>query len=150
MRKIIHSILLLALLSGVTMLFSTAVFVTKSHAEVVVITNSTVGMDSMPKDELKKIFLGKKIKWSDDMRIKVTALKKGEVHKEFVKMYTKKSTSQFKNYWKNMIFTGKGMPPKQFETESELIDYVSTTDGAIGYISTDKKTDDIKILIINE
>ena len=34
------------------------------------------------------------------------------------------------------MFTGKGNPPKSFDTEEALIDYVAKTSGTIGYVST--------------
>jgi ABC-type phosphate transport system substrate-binding protein len=33
------------------------------------------------------------------------------------------------------VFTGKGSMPKSFASDAEVVKYVSTTKGAIGYVS---------------
>jgi ABC-type phosphate transport system substrate-binding protein len=41
------------------------------------------------------------------------------------------------NYFRTLVFTGKGSPPKSFATTDEIIQYVANTEGAIGYVSLD-------------
>jgi hypothetical protein len=40
------------------------------------------------------------------------------------------------NYWRKMIFTGKGVMPISFDQETEAIDYIGRTEGAIGYVAS--------------
>ena len=48
-----------------------------------------------------------------------------------------------------MMFTGKGQMPKMFAEEKKLIEAVASTEGAIGYISAGKETDQVKIILVN-
>ncbi len=130
--------------------FLTAMLAGPAGADIVLISNNTVITDSVTKDQVKKIFLGDMTKWSEGTSIKFVIMNKSDVHKEFVKQYTRKSTSQFQRYWKHQVFTGKGSIPKSFNTESELIDYVAKTEGAIGYVSSKPTNDSIKVIIISD
>jgi ABC-type phosphate transport system substrate-binding protein len=48
-----------------------------------------------------------------------------------------------------MVFTGKGQKPKAFKTDEELIQFVSETSGAIGYVSADVTIKNVKTITVN-
>jgi len=114
-------------------------------ADVIVIANKNLSENSLSNSEIKEISLGKIVKWSDNTPVHFVTLE-GDIHREFLKTYLKRSTSQYKNHWRKMIFTGKGCTPKCFKTEDELVQYVSQTDGAIGYIGRKTSAQNLKIL----
>ena len=123
-----------------------------SQAEVIIIVNSNLKVTQLEKKDVQDIFLDKKITWPDDKEteIKFVLISDADFHKEFVKDYTRKSTAQFKRYWNNMVFTGKGMMPKNIDSVDALIQYVSQTDGAIGYISPGEPIEGVEVLEIKE
>ncbi len=99
------------------------------------IINSQVKEAKLTKAGVASIFLGKKTTYSDKSKVVLATLKEGTPHTGFLKTYLGKTPSQFKNYWKKLVFTGKAKQPKAFKTEKELVEYVGKTKGAIGYIS---------------
>ncbi len=107
-----------------------------AHADVLIITNKDVKDTAITKADLKEIFLGKKVQWADNTKIRFVTLKESGPHETFVKAYINKSTKQYSNYWRKMVFTGKVRIPKSSTTSAELMDYVSGTNGAIGYIGS--------------
>ena len=123
-----------------------------SQAEVLIIVNSKMHVKELDKSEVQDIFLGKKITWPDDKNteIKFVLISDADFHPEFVKDYTRKSAAQFKRYWNNMVFTGKGMMPKNIDSVDALIEYVSHTDGAIGYISPGAPLDGVDVVDVKE
>ncbi len=118
-----------------------------AFADVLVITNKAVSEKGLSKEDLKGVFLGKKKKWKDKSKIHFVTLKDPDVHQTFLKAYVKKSEKQYANYWRKMVFTGKGKIPKSFETTEELMEYVANTPGAIGYI--DKNTTAVNVKTID-
>jgi len=104
-------------------------------AEIFVLANKGVPDKELQRESVERIYLGKKSQWSDGTRIVPVVLKSGSTHTAFVKKFLDRDASQFSTYWKQAVFTGRGMPPKSFETEAELIEFVSNTPGAIGYAS---------------
>ncbi|MCP4213632.1 MAG: hypothetical protein GY765_03200 [bacterium] len=100
-----------------------------------VVANKASAVDSFNARELKSIFLGKKTSWPDGKKIMVVVLKTGDVHKAFLKAIVKKNPKQYALFWKKATFTGTGEPPKMVKTEAELVAFVKSTAGAIGYVS---------------
>ena len=47
--------------------------------------------------------------------------------------------------WKKVIFTGLGTPPKILSTEAEMVQYVASTKGAIGYICASTQPENVKV-----
>lgn len=113
-------------------------------ADVRIIVNPDILVDSLEKDQVSKMFLGKKTVWDSGERIMPAILKSGDVHDHFLKNIVNKNPNQFSMYWKRIIFTGKGVGPKTFDKESELLEYVANTKGAIGYIGEDTKPEGVK------
>ena len=110
-----------------------------AHADVLIIANKDVKDTAITKADLKEIFLGKKVQWKDNTKIRFAILKESDPHKTFLRTYINKSTQQYSNYWRKMVFTGKGRIPKSFATSSEMMKYVSSTNGAIGYVGSSTK-----------
>ena len=115
-----------------------------SAVDVVVIANMSVSANEIDSKTIQRIFYGKKSRWADDTKIVPVMLQSGETHTEFVENILKKSVTKFITYWKQALFTGKGIPPKSFDEESDLVRYVSETPGAIGFVSSSADLKDVK------
>ncbi|MBU0996077.1 MAG: hypothetical protein KJ737_26575 [Proteobacteria bacterium] len=121
-----------------------------SESEVLIIANKDMTINSLSKAEIKNIFLGMTTFWPDNTKITFATLVKLEVHKRFVVKYTNKSTDQFRAYWRNQLFIGKGRIPKIFKTEQEIVNFVAKTDGAIGYVSPSAAIDTVKVITVSD
>ncbi len=117
--------------------------------DVVIIANKDVPISSIGGGELKKIFIAKKTEWDNGSNIDFVTLDRGDVHKAFLRTYLSKSPSQYQRYFRTLVFTGKGTAPQSFATEGELVSYVSSTSGAIGYVSAGTSTGSAKVLTVN-
>lgn len=109
-----------------------------------VIVNQGVSVTSIPKGQVREIFLGRKVLWDNGEQIVVATLKDNEVHQSFVLQYVGKTPSQFTRWWRRRLFTGGGLPPLTFNTEKSLAQYVADTKGAIGYVSKMPGKEDVK------
>lgn len=112
----------------------------------VLICNPSVQESALSKQELKNIFLGKKTTWKDNSKAIFVIQKNAPVHKVFLKKYVDKTTSQFANYWKKRVFTGKGASPQSLPSDQEVIKFVSETSGAVGYVSSGVGLDNVKTI----
>jgi ABC-type phosphate transport system substrate-binding protein len=133
----LHFCLLAALTVGVG---------TASAAGVKVIANSSVGASSISAEELRGVFLATKSSLSDGSHVEPVLLKGGAVHAAFLKDYLGKSDSALENYYRSLVFTGKGSMPRQFATDAEVVAYVEKTKGAIGYVAAGTNTANVKVL----
>ncbi len=137
-------------LVGTVFLFQSIFMATEMLADICFITNKSVAPNSLTRKEIKEIFTGKRVKWSDKSKINVVIQHGTELHKKFTSKYTSRTVSQFEKWWRTLLFTGKGSMPKAFKSEKKLLDYVAKTDGAIGYISSENKNNQVNIITISE
>jgi ABC-type phosphate transport system substrate-binding protein len=104
-----------------------------SGSSVVVVANASITVSAISQDEVREVFLGSRQSLSNGSKVTPVLLKGGPVHEAFLKSYLGKSTEGFRTWWLRYIFTGQGLLPKTLASEADLIDYVSRTEGALGY-----------------
>ncbi len=119
-------------------------------ADVLLIGNNSITEKSLAKKDIQRIFLGKMKRWSNGDRIYPVTLRRGPVRKDFLENYVNNTASAFLSYWRREIVAGTGIPPKSFGTEAEVVEYVSTKKGSIGYISTSTAHEGVKIISIDK
>jgi len=105
---------------------------------------------SLTTDDLNRIFLGKKTLWDSGTRI-VPAMPEEEsaAGQTFLSVTLKKSVSQFRAYWKRLLFSGGGTVPKVFRTSGQLIDFVARNPGAIAVVEAGAVDDRVRALEIS-
>lgn len=117
-----------------------------SYAGVKVIVNATNG-SNFDADTITKIFLGKKKSFSNgDRAIMLTLPDKNPTTGEFNTAVLGKDSSQLKSYWSKLVFTGKGTPPEQVESEAAMLDLVSKNPNIIGFVSSQADTSNVKVV----
>ncbi|HFD33399.1 MAG TPA: phosphate ABC transporter substrate-binding protein [Gammaproteobacteria bacterium] len=117
-------------------------------AEVAIIANKGITVDSITPKEAKKIWLGKKKSMPGGGTIKLADLPVGNTaRKDFYSSIVKKKEKQLKAYWAKITFTGKGYPPQVFDDEAAVVEWVASTPGAMGYVSSNSATDSVKVLL---
>lgn len=116
--------------------------------DIIIIGNKSITESAINKQDLKNIYLGKKTTWGNNSKIVFVTQDNAGVSDQFLTEYISKSPSQFSSYWKEKVFTGQGTPPRSFASEKELVQFVTQTDGAIGYVSSGEGLDAVKKLTI--
>jgi ABC-type phosphate transport system substrate-binding protein len=119
---------------------------TAANDDLVIIANPDLEETTIEYRDLQRIYLGKQTQWKDDTSIVPVMLKSGPLHDEFIEGFLDRSVQRFVTYWRQMVFTGKGMPPKSFASESDLVDFVARTPGSVGYASAGAEVTEVKIL----
>jgi ABC-type phosphate transport system substrate-binding protein len=120
----------------------------RAPAQVVVIANSSVAAMNISKAELRDIFTGASSSLKGGMQITPVLLKQGAVNDEFLRLYIGKSDTGFRAGWRSILFSGQGVMPKTLDSEAAVVEYVSHTPGAIGYIGRSSLHEGIKILSV--
>jgi len=136
------------LLFMVAFLFVLFAGVGYAEEPVIVIAHPGVAQGQIASGDLNEIFLGKKKTWENGEKLVPAMLESGACHESFVKTFVKKTASQFSTFWKQAIFTGQGIPPKTIKSEAEMVSFVASTPGAIGYISSSTAHEGVKVLEI--
>jgi len=117
--------------------------------EILIIVNKETSIESLGLNTLVDIYTNNKTKWDNGEKIHVSMLKKGPVHDAFSKDMIGMAPKKLVSVWKKVIFTGLGTPPKVVNTEAEMIRYVASTKGAIGYISASVQPENVNVFKLN-
>ena len=148
MKRQKRGTILLAFSAGILFLLGSVLLPETGRAEVIIIANPSVSVSEITKGDLEKIYTGKQVVWKDGQPIKPALLETGDLHTDFITQYVGKTTNQFINYWRRMIFTGQGIQPRTFGMVGDLIEYVAETPGAVGYISSSDQAPNTKTLVV--
>jgi ABC-type phosphate transport system substrate-binding protein len=115
-----------------------------------VVVNKDNKLASMTTDDLTRIFLGKKTLWDSGTRIvPVMPEEESATGELFLSGTLKKSVSQFRAYWKRLLFSGGGAVPKVFRNHDQLLDFVARQPGAIGIVEASAVDDRVRVLEIS-
>lgn len=116
-------------------------------AGVAVIGNPELSIRSITSSQAADIFLGKMTKLPDGTPLTVIEHKDGDaVKEEFYNNVVGKSFSQLKAYWAKLVFTGEGVPPKEYAGDKAVMQRVANTPGAIGYVSDESVDRSVRVL----
>lgn len=123
---------------------------TPVHAgEVAVVANAKTATGDVDKATLREIYTGVKTKWGDGKKIEFVVLAdSGDINDTFMNQFVGRTPAQFVAFWKKQVFTGKGLEPKTVKTEKEVLDYVSSTEGAIGYVGVGSVNGSVKAVSV--
>lgn len=97
--------------------------------------------------DISRIFLGKVKSFNSELTAMPMNLPEGNPsRKVFEKSVLNKSSNQIKAYWSKLVFTGKGTPPLEAISESELVNLVSANPNLIAYVDDSLVTDKVKVV----
>lgn len=116
-----------------------------AHAEVVIIVNPG-NSATIDEAQITKIFLGQTKTFSGGAEAIAVDQKPGPVREEFGNSVLKKNPAQLKSLWARQIFTGGAKPPREVAGDDEVIQFVASTPGGIGYISSAKANKSVKVV----
>lgn len=112
------------------------------------IANSSLKADSVSAEELKKIFLEESSSLSDGTHVEPVLESDGPVHRAFLQQCLGRSSDDLQNYYRALVFTGRGSMPKELSSDAGVVAYVARTRGAIGYVSIATSTEGVKTLTL--
>ena len=112
--------------------------------DVVVIGHA--GMDKLDAVTVQRIFTGKLIKVGG---VDVTAVnvKPSSLRNHFLQTFLNQNDEKYTAYWTIRHFVGKGAPPIELPSAAEVIKFVQSTPGAIGYIDEDDVVPEVNVLV---
>ncbi|MCH9697155.1 MAG: substrate-binding domain-containing protein [Gammaproteobacteria bacterium] len=115
--------------------------------QVLPVVNSDNKQTEISRNGLSAIFKMRLTLWNDGTPVTVYVLPDDhQLHREFSKKILHVFPHQLRRIWNNAVFSGSGQAPIVLNSQEEMIDKVANTPGAIGFVSTNNLTENIKIL----
>lgn len=116
---------------------------------VKVVASPGFPVDTLTRNEIKEIFLGKK-KHIDGQSINFIIFKSEFSQRSFLRNYLSKTIDQYNLFWKRQVFTGRGTPPKIFVSSDEVISYVKNSSNTISFVTQETPHDAVKLITVKQ
>ena len=117
-----------------------------AFAELTIVVNPA-NANELDAKKVQRIFLGKDKKFPDGSEVLAVNLSADSATRNsFDENVLGRNSSQVSAYWSKLVFTGKGIPPKEVNTDAEVIDLVSKNPSVIGYVDSSALTDAVKAI----
>ncbi len=114
-----------------------------------VIAHEGVSDADLSADVLSKIFLKQSPKFPSGLAAKPVDLKKDSpVRAQFSTAVVGRPVAAVETYWQQQIFAGKEVPPPAKGSDDEVLAFVRSTPGAIGYVSAGAATAGVKVITV--
>lgn len=120
-----------------------------SSAEVVVVVHPSNDA-ALSKQSVKRIFLGKEKKFSNGKGVlPINQVTASPTRGSFDTDTLGRSSTQIAAYWSKLVFTGKGIPPKEVDNDAAVVALVADNQDAIGYVDSASVSDAVKVISLN-
>lgn len=115
----------------------------------VVIVNPNNPANEADRRFLEDAFLKKITRWSNDEVIKPVDLSPSSpVRRRFSDEVLHRSVEAVKGYWQQRIFSGRDVPPPEFDNEDDVVRFVAQHEGGLGYVSGTTKLEGVKTIAV--
>jgi ABC-type phosphate transport system substrate-binding protein len=104
--------------------------------------------DTVSRDFLRDAYLKKATEWHGETLRPIDLSSKHAVRDHFIKEVIRKSASQLRTYWNQQVFSGKGVPPPEVASVADVVAYVVSHPGAVGYVPADAAVGTAKVISI--
>lgn len=116
-------------------------------AEVAVIVHPSAGIDSLTEDDISRLFLGKSKNFPNGSQAVPINQNEGTAARDkFNEAVCKKNASQYKAYWSQLVFTGKGTPPKDGGDDAAVKALIAANPNMIGYVDASAVDASVKVV----
>lgn len=111
--------------------------------DIVVIAHAGIG--KIDAATVNRIYMGKIIELNG---ISIVAVNYGRsaLRDRFLRYFLKQDDDKYSAYWTVRRFVGKGVPPREVANAAEVISFVQSTPGAIGYIDESQIKPDLNVI----
>lgn len=129
----------------VSLLFALLITPAQSEQSDIVI----IGSPDLPKmdvETIAKIYTGKIIS-VNGISVKPLNMKSGTaIRNRFLQIFLNQNDEDYIAYWAVRRYIGRGTPPKESDSSADVIRFVQSTPGAIGYIDAAELRADMNVV----
>jgi|SRR5882724_3365208 len=102
---------------------------------------------AVDKATVARMFTGDKKSWEDGTAVAAVDLPEDNATRSaFSSEVLGKSVANVKAFWAQLIFSGKGLPPKALASDDDVKKFVSGNKGGIGYVKASAVDDSVKVV----
>lgn len=120
-----------------------------AQAELVVIVNARSGVAAMTRNEVINVFFGRNRQFFNGVEAQPADLPDNNPQRaRFYRLLVGKDLSEINAYWSRQIFTGRMQAPPRLANTEEVLRWVATHPGGIGFIELNQA--DARVRVVYE
>jgi ABC-type phosphate transport system substrate-binding protein len=87
---------------------------------------------------LQRLYTGRVVSINQQAALPLNLAPGDPIRKQFLEAVLGQTEEQYVGYWLVRRYVGKGAPPQEFGSLDEMLYYIATTPGAVGYVPVAK------------
>ena len=115
------------------------------QADVLVVTSAGSPLSRLNTDQIQQVFTGKLHEIEGQTLVPLDLPEDSSARADFYQQVTGRDTRQMRAYWTQMIFTGRGAPPRTM-TQGDLVNKLKSDASFVGYLPSSADTSGLKVL----
>ena len=101
-----------------------------------VVINESNTIQEIGQQQITRCFMKQTTKWPNGLPVTpVDQAANSAVRESFSANVLGRDVSAVKSYWQRQIFSGRGVPPPEKASDSEVLAFVRANPGAVGYVA---------------
>lgn len=119
----------------------------ESTSAVRVIVNAKNRATHLDRRFVAEAFLKKVTHWDEDQAIQPVDLgQRSAVRDRFSHDVLERDVASVRRYWAQQVFSGRGVPPPEVSNDADVVKYVASHPGGIGYVAAGVDLSGVKII----
>lgn len=121
----------------------------EAHAELVVVVNARCGVAVMTRNEVVNVFFGRNRQFFNGIEAQPVDMPDASPERaRFYNGLVGKDLSEVNAYWSRQVFSGRMQPPPKVNTTEEVLKWVVSHPGGIGFVELSKA--DARVRVVYE
>lgn len=139
----------LPLLPSLLIIFGVVVAPLAAQAELAVVVNAQCGVAAMSRNEVINLFFGRNRQFFNGVEAyPVDLVDNHPDRSRFYQQLVGKNLSEVNTFWARQVFSGRMQPPVKVSTPEEVLRWVVSHQGGIGFIDLSKA--DARVRVVYE
>lgn len=114
-----------------------------------VVVHPSNPLTEVKRSQLAQLFFKKTTTWESGQPAHPVDLgEDSPVRAAFCDEVLKRSLPAVRAYWQQRIFSGRDVPPPEKPTDTDVLAFVRSNSGAVGYVSAGTSTQGVKVLVV--
>ncbi|NEX21595.1 phosphate ABC transporter substrate-binding protein [Thiorhodococcus mannitoliphagus] len=114
---------------------------------VVVVMSAASGVDRLTREEVVNIFLGRFRQLPNGQSaLPVDQPRDPGLFSDFYGQLVDKTPAEIRSYWSRLRFSGKTAPPEQAPSEQEMLQFLASNPGSLGYLRAGQQPAQVKVV----
>lgn len=114
-----------------------------------VIVHAESGMNGASRELVTNAFLKRVTRWpGGEHALPVDLPPTSAVRERFSEAVLGRSVAAVRKYWQQQIFSGRGLPPPELDSEQAVVRFVAKHRGGLGYVGPGVELRGVKVLAV--